>query len=164
MIRMITTVFGVGLLPKAPGTWGTALAVPLGYLLHGLGGPLLLAIATAATFALGVWAIRIDTQGKADHDPGEIVIDEVVGLWITLLPVSYGLAHAGVAPWTFPWPGWIAAFVLFRLFDIFKPWPVSRADALHTPLGVMLDDVVAGIMAGICVIILAILYHVPLMT
>jgi len=164
MIRMITTVFGVGLLPKAPGTWGTLTALPFGYILHGLGGPALLAVATIAAFALGWWAVKRDTDGKADHDPGEIVIDEVVGLWITLLPVSYGLAHAGVAPWTFPWPGWVAAFVLFRIFDIFKPWPVSRADALHTPLGVMLDDVVAGVMAGICVIILAILYHIPMMT
>lgn len=164
MIRAITTVAYVGLLPKGPGTWGSLAALPLGYLLHGLGGPLLLALAIVLVFALGWWAIGIDTAGKSDHDPSEIVIDEVVGLWITLWPVSYGLSYAGVDPWTFPWPGWVAAFVLFRIFDIFKPWPVSLADAMTTPLGVMLDDVVAGIMAGICVVLLAILYHVPLMT
>jgi len=162
MIRAITTVFYVGLLPKGPGTWGTLAALPFGYLLHGLGGPLLLALATMLVFLLGWWAIGIDTKGKADHDPAEIVIDEVVGLWITLMPVSYGLWYAGADPWTFPWPGWVAAFVLFRIFDIFKPWPVSVADNMSTPLGVMLDDIVAGVLAGVCVIILAILYHVPL--
>lgn len=163
MIRLLTTVGYVGLLPKGPGTWGTLAALPIGYILHGLGGPSLLALATIGVFLIGWWAVGKDTQGKDNHDPGEIVIDEVVGLWITLLPVSYGLSHAGVDPWTFPWPGWVAAFVLFRIFDIFKPWPVSRFDAMHTPLGVMLDDVVAGILAGICVMILAVLYHVPLM-
>lgn len=163
MIRAITTVGGAGLLPKAPGTWGTLAALPLGYLLHGIGGPVLLGLGIIVMFFIGWWAVKVDTQGKTDHDPAEIVIDEVVGLWITLWPVSYGLTHAGAEPWLFPWPGWVAAFVLFRIFDIFKPWPVSWADAMHSPLGVMLDDVVAGVLAGICVMILAALYHVPMM-
>lgn len=163
MIRAITTFGYVGLLPKAPGTWGTLAALPVGYVLHGLGGAALLALATLAVILIGWWAIGQDTQGQADHDPAEIVIDEVAGLWVTLLPVSYGLNHAGADPWVFPWPGWVAAFVLFRIFDIYKPWPVSWADAQHTPLGVMLDDLVAGLLAGICVVILAVLYHVPMM-
>ncbi len=153
--RLIATLFGVGLLRPAPGSWGSAAAVPLAWLIHAtLGFPGLLA-ATIAAFLIGWWATAAATRGKADHDPSEIVIDEVAGQWVALLPLSAGLWHAGADPWLFPWPGWITAFVMFRLFDIWKPGPVGRADRLHTPLGVMLDDVVAGVMAGIVVMLAA---------
>jgi len=153
--RLIATFFGVGLLHPAPGTWGSAAAIPLGYLLHAtLGFPGFL-LATIAVFLIGWWATAAATHGKADHDPSEIVIDEVAGQWVALLPVSAGLWHAGADPWLFPWPGWVTAFLMFRLFDIWKPGPVGRADRLHTPLGVMVDDIVAGIMAGIVVMLAA---------
>lgn len=159
MIRGITSFFGAGLLPVAPGTWGSLAALPAGYLLHYLGGfPLLLA-ATVLVFALGLWATAKATEGQDDHDPSEIVIDEVVGQWIALMPISAGMWHAGFAPHLFPWPGWVGAFLMFRLFDIWKPWPVSWADNMHTPLGVMLDDVLAGIMAAIVVLGAAVLWH-----
>ncbi len=159
MIRIITTFFGAGLLPKAPGTWGSLAALPFGWVLHGLGGPVLLTIGIIAVFALGIWATALHTKGHADHDPGEIVIDEVVGIWIALLPLSTGMWMMHSPPWAFPYPGWIAAFVFFRLFDIWKPWPVRWADNMHTPLGVMLDDVLAGILAGGALIALAAITH-----
>ena len=115
-------------------------------------------LASAALFIVGVWAIATMVEAGADHDPSEVVIDEVVGQMIALMPLSFA-AWKGDLAITLLWPGWIAAFALFRLFDILKPGPVGWADRLHTPLGVMLDDVIAGIMAALCVVLLAALSH-----
>ncbi len=151
MSRLIATFFGVGNLRPAPGTWGSAAAVLVAWPLHGLGGFPLLAAATIAVFFVGWWATAEATRGQSDHDPSEIVIDEVAGQWIALWPLSAGLWFAGAAPWLFPYPGWIGGFLLFRLFDIWKPGPIGWADRLNSPLGVMLDDVIAGIFAAIIV-------------
>lgn len=159
MTRAIATFFYVGLLRPAPGTWGALAALPFGYLLHRLGGFPLLAIATAALFALGYWAVRAQTRANPAEDPAEVIVDEVVGQWIALFPLSAGLWMMGMPPALFPWPGWVGGFLMFRLFDIWKPWLVGRADRLHSPLGVMLDDVVAGIFAGIVVMIAAAVSH-----
>lgn len=163
MSKIISTFFGVGLMPFAPGTWGSLAALPAGYALHYFGGfPLLLA-GIVLSFVIGVWATAAATKGKANHDPSEIVIDEVCGQWIALLPVSAGLWFAGVAPHIFPYPGWVTAFIFFRLFDIWKPWLVGWADRMDTPLGVMLDDVIAGIFAAIVVTAAAAFSHMVLM-
>ncbi len=162
--RLITTFLGAGLLRPAPGTWGTAAAIPVGYLLHVVGGFPLLVAATLLVFFVGWWATAVETRGKDDHDPSEIVIDEAVGVWIALWPLSGGLWHAGVDPWVFPYPGWIGAFLMFRLFDIWKPWPVSWADRKSTPLGVMLDDVIAGVMAALVVSVAAFISHTYFMS
>ncbi|MDJ0628234.1 MAG: phosphatidylglycerophosphatase A [Rhodobacter sp.] len=159
MSRLIATAFGIGHLPYAPGTWGSAAAIPAAYLIHALGGFPALLIATLAVVLAGWWATAVATKGHDDHDPSEIVIDEVAGQWIALWPLSAGLWHAGADPWVFPWPGWVGAFVLFRLFDITKPGPIRWADRLHTPLGVMLDDVLAGLAAAVGVAVLAVLAH-----
>ncbi|WP_208349179.1 phosphatidylglycerophosphatase A [Pseudaestuariivita rosea] len=159
MSRLIATFFYVGYLRPAPGTWGSAAAIPVAYGLHVAGGFPLLLIATVLVFAAGWWATMRETRGADDHDPSEIVIDEVAGQWIALWPLSASLWHAGVDPWVFPYPGWIAAFVLFRLFDIWKPGPVGWADRQHGPLGVMLDDVIAGAMAAVIVAVAAGLAH-----
>ena len=127
-----------------------------------LGGwPLLVALSVVA-FGAGTWATGVETRGKANHDPSEIVIDEVVGQWIALLPVAYGAGMMGISPDRL-WPGWIAAFALFRLFDITKPWLVGWADRRDDALGVMLDDVIAGVFAAIGVIVLGGLYHAVMM-
>lgn len=159
MSTLIATVFYVGRSPFAPGTFGSLAALPLAYLLHWLGGFPLLAIASFVVFAIGWWATHAATLGKDNHDPGEIVIDEVVGQWITLWPLSAGLWYQGVDPAIFPYPGWIAGFLLFRLFDILKPWPVSWADRQETAFGVMLDDVLAGLLGAICLSVLAWVAH-----
>ncbi|WP_424970076.1 phosphatidylglycerophosphatase A family protein [Dinoroseobacter sp. S76] len=161
MSRMIATVFGVGLMKPAPGTWGSLAALPLAWAIHTLGGFPALAIATLAVCGIGWWATAEATKGAADHDPSEIVIDEVAGQWIALWPVSAGAWHVG-AEISALWPGWIAAFALFRLFDIWKPGPVGLADKRHDAAGVMLDDIVAGVLAAICVAVLAFLAHVVL--
>ena len=157
MIRMIVTVGGVGLMKPAPGTWGSAVAIPVTYALHVIGGAGLVIAMTFALFGIGYWASHAYLSGRHE-DPSEIVIDEVVGQMIALWPLSWGLTMTGVAPHVFPWPGWVAGFVLFRFFDIVKPPPVRWADK-PGPLGVMLDDVVAGMLAGAVVLVAARVAH-----
>jgi phosphatidylglycerophosphatase A len=158
LAKLIGTVGGVGYLRPAPGTWGSFAALPLGYGLHLLGGFPLVILATIALFFAGVWATRVMTAGSDNHDPSEIVVDEVVGQWIALWPLSYPAWAHGIDI-TALWPGWISAFVLFRLFDITKPGPVGRADRRGDAMGVMLDDVIAGVFAAIGVLLLAGVSH-----
>jgi phosphatidylglycerophosphatase A len=159
MTKGIATFGYVGFLPGPAGTWGSLAAIPTGYLLHWLGGFPLLAAATLIAYALGIWATQVETFEQEDLDPSHIVIDEVVGQWIALWPLSLGLWHAGAPPSLFPWPGWVFGFLCFRLFDIWKPWPVSWADRRKGPTGVMLDDVLAGFMAAAVVTLLAGIAH-----
>ena len=156
--EITATVFYVGYMKPAPGTWGSLAALPLAWLIYMIGGMWLFLLAIPAAYIKGYYATKIMTTGSDDHDPSEIVIDEVVGQWIALAPVIIGASHAGV-PITALWPGWIAAFALFRLFDITKPGPVGWADSKDNATGVMLDDVIAGLMAAICVSGLASIWH-----
>ena len=140
---LIATFFGSGLLPKAPGTWGSLAALPCGVALLWAGGPWLLAVAIVAASLLGWWASAEHARLIGRDDPGEIVIDEVAGLWIALLPASLAL------------PDIACAFLLFRAADIFKPWPASWADReLHGGLGIMADDLVAGAYAALGLLLL----------
>lgn len=159
MSRLIATLFGIGNLRPAPGTWGSAAAVLLAWPIHAFGGFPAFAVATLLAFAVGWWSVAEATRGMADHDPSEIVIDELVGQWFALWPLSAGLWLAGVTGWTFPWPGWVLAFVLFRLFDVWKPGPIGRIDRQRGIAGTMLDDVAAGAAAAICVGALGWLAH-----
>lgn len=158
MTHLIATFFYVGHLRPAPGTWGSLAALPAAWLVGSWTEFVGLLIITVALFFIGTWATAKETEGKDNHDPSEIVVDEVVGQWIALMPVIYGAQMMGVGLLAL-WPGWIAAFVLFRLFDITKPWLVGWADRMDGPLGVMLDDVIAGVMAAIVVVALAAGYH-----
>jgi len=155
---LIGTVFGVGYLRPAPGTWGSLVALPWAWVLHVIGGFPLLLIGVVAVFVKGLWATSVMTKGSDDHDPSEIVVDELAGQWIALLPLSYVAWTRGIDI-TVLWPGWVAAFLLFRLFDITKPGPIGWADRRGDPMGVMLDDVIAGVFAGIGVMVLAGLWH-----
>lgn len=163
MNKAIATFFYVGLLRPAPGTWGSAAAIPLAWLVHwtlGFPGFVLVAL---ALFLIGWWASAGYIKDSGDHDPSEVVIDEVAGMFITLMPLSFGLWHAGAAAHVFPYPGWVAGFLLFRLFDIWKPWLVGWADRRGDALGVMLDDIIAGIFAAFAVAALAAFWHLVLM-
>ena len=157
-MRAIASLLYVGFLRPAPGTWGSLAALPLAYGVHQIGGFWFLLNLTFFAFVTGYIATQKVTVGSDDHDPSWVVIDELVGQWIALFPVSYGAGMMGIEIWRL-WPGWIAAFVLFRLFDIWKPWLVGRADRMGGPMGVMLDDVIAGVFAAIGVIVLGVVYH-----
>lgn len=133
----IASGFGSGLAPVAAGTVGSALALlPWWLWLRDLSWPTYLGVLVVA-FAIGVWAAGWVIARTKIEDPGVVVWDEFVGQWLALL----------LAP-----PGWLwmmSGFALFRLFDIWKPWPVRWADRrLHGGFGTMLDDVIAGAMAA----------------
>ncbi|MBP5855569.1 phosphatidylglycerophosphatase A [Marivibrio halodurans] len=142
--RLATAIalwFGTGLLRPAPGTWGSLAATVMGMGLLTL-GPWFLAGGAVLATGVGIWAAARYQATTGRHDASEVVVDEVAGQWIALcaLPLAgLGLSVEGAA----------AAFVLFRLFDIAKPGPIGWADRrLAGGLGVMLDDVLAGIAAG----------------
>jgi phosphatidylglycerophosphatase A len=128
--------FGSGLSPRAPGTVGSLVALlPWWFLLRLLAWPMYVGVLVIA-FIVGVWASNWVIAKTRIEDPSVVVWDEFVGLWFALL-----LAPAG-------WPWLLGGFALFRLFDIWKPWPVRWADRkLHGGFGVMLDDVLAGLYA-----------------
>ncbi|MEQ8227296.1 MAG: phosphatidylglycerophosphatase A [Rhodospirillales bacterium] len=131
---LVATVFGAGLSPVAPGTVGSLVALPAAWLIHVTAGPLALLVATAAVFLVGWWASSVYVGKTGFEDPGAVVVDEVAGQWLVL-------AVAPLDIWYFA-----AAFVLFRLFDIAKPWPVSWADGrIKGGFGVMFDDILAGL-------------------
>jgi phosphatidylglycerophosphatase A len=140
---LVATVCGAGLLPGAPGSWGSLAGLGLGWLIRGRWGAAGLAIAAGVVFVAGWWAAGRVVRASGIADPGAIVVDEVAGQLFVLLaaphdPLGYGIS-----------------FVLFRVFDIVKPWPVSWVDRrLKGGLGVMLDDVAA---AGYAVLVLLVL-------
>ncbi|MEE9318236.1 MAG: phosphatidylglycerophosphatase A [Rhodospirillales bacterium] len=135
--QLIGTGFGVGLLPKAPGTWGSLAALPFAWLIVDAGGGAALAVAALAAFAAGMWASEVCLKISGDDDPKPVVIDEICGQWLVLVAVPNDVFHYALG------------FALFRFFDILKPWPVSWADReIKGGLGVMLDDVLAAVYAG----------------
>lgn len=131
-VHFLAFGFGSGAAPVAPGTVGTLAAVPLYLLLAQLPVPLYLLVVVAA-FVLGIWLCERCSQDLGVHDHGGIVWDEFVGFWLTML----------VAPEGWLWV--VAGFVLFRFFDILKPFPISYLDRhLKGGLGIMLDDAIAA--------------------
>lgn len=135
--------FGSGLAPKAPGTFGTLAALPLYAGLLWLLPPIMIVALCFPVFALGIWAAKRTCSALGVHDHGGIVIDEIVAMWLVL----------AAAPATVL--GWSVAFGLFRLFDIFKPWPINWLDKhVDGGLGVMLDDLLAAVYAVIILMIL----------
>ena len=156
MMRAVATFFGVGLLRPAPGTWGSAAALALGVVIDRFAGFPGLAVGIVIALVAGFAACKA-VCGPGE-DPSEVVIDEVAGQWIALAFPSFAFWWRDFDGWM-PYPGWVAAFVLFRLFDIWKPWLVGRADARGDATGVMLDDVWAGLFAGVGVVIAAGVAH-----
>lgn len=158
--RLLCLWFGVGLLRPAPGTWGSAVALVLGIAIDRMLGFPALVLATLAVTGGGFWAIGRELAGRPGEDPSEFVIDEVAGQWLALLFPAAAFWHRGMADWALvAYPGWVAAFVFFRLFDIWKPWLVGRADRRGDAAGVMLDDLWAGLFAGLATIIAAGIAH-----
>lgn len=130
---LLATWFGVGLVPIAPGTFGSLAALPLGLVIVGLFGWVGLAVASVVLYLIGILVVGRYMARTGRSDPKEVVIDEVAGQLLPLLaaPVEF-----------LPW---LTAFVLFRIFDILKPWPCSYFDRKHHGgFGVMTDDIAAG--------------------
>lgn len=139
---LIATWFGCGLLPGAPGSWGSLAALPFAWAIAWAGGAGALLGAALLLFFLGWWAAGIAAAAFGAADPGAVVVDEVMGQWLTL-------AAAPLDP-----RAYAAGFVLFRLFDIVKPWPVRWADRrIAGGLGIMLDDGLAALYAAAILLI-----------
>ncbi|HCC53370.1 MAG TPA: phosphatidylglycerophosphatase A [Desulfobulbaceae bacterium] len=129
----IATGFGAGYLPKAPGTWGSLLALPLHFFLRQL-SPNHYALALGAIFFIAVISAGQAEKILDRKDPGVVVIDEIIGMLITLIAAPNNLLI------------WLLGFGLFRFFDIFKPWPIRLIDQrINGGTGIVLDDVLAGI-------------------
>jgi phosphatidylglycerophosphatase A len=142
-VHFLALGFGAGLAPRAPGTAGTLVAVPL-IMFIGSFGWHVLAIAALLMSVSGVYICGASAKKLGVHDHPGIVWDEITGFAITMLAV----------PHTWYWV--LAGFVLFRFFDIVKPWPIREADhSLKGGLGIMLDDVIAGVFAGVILYALA---------
>ncbi len=141
--HLLATGFGSGLSPIVPGTMGTLAAIPFYLLLVQLPLPLYV-IAVICSCVIGVKICQITSDDMGVHDHGSIVWDEFAGLWITMLVVPLFNLYAT------DWKWLLAGFVLFRFFDMVKPWPIGWLDKrVHGGLGIMLDDIVAGVMAGV---------------
>ncbi|USH01844.1 phosphatidylglycerophosphatase A [Grimontia kaedaensis] len=135
-VHLLATGFGSGLSPIVPGTMGTLAAVPFYYLLVSF-SPIVLAVAIVLGSLIGVYLCGRTSGDMGVHDHGSIVWDEFVGFWITmfLVPVT-------------DWQVVLAGFIIFRFFDMVKPWPISWLDKqVHGGFGIMLDDIVAGLMS-----------------
>ncbi|MDG2373712.1 MAG: phosphatidylglycerophosphatase A [Paracoccaceae bacterium] len=158
MNKLLVTVCYVGLLKPAPGTWGSLAGILLFLPIHMYGGPFLLITLTILISIVGIFLVKKATETREDKDPSQIVIDEVAGQWISLLPVSFG-AHSYRMDLIQVWPWLLLAFILFRFFDIVKLGPVKWADDRNDALGVMLDDIFAGFIVALMLIIIAWFYY-----
>ena len=141
-IHFLALGFGAGLIKPAPGTWGTLVAVPLYFAFIAINpSPQYgLVVLSVITFAVGVYLCGKTASDIGVHDHGAIVWDEIVGYFISLIALPPTLTNV------------VIAFILFRIFDILKPWPIKVVDQkIHGGFGIMFDDVLAGIMA--CVVL-----------
>lgn len=133
----VATVAYCGYFPIAPGTVGSAAGLVFYALVWWMGSPVVEVGLIAALFAIGVWAGTTAERYFGGIDPGPIVIDEVVGMLITLAFIPVG------------WAGALVGFALFRIFDVIKPYPAGRFERLHGGLGVMADDAMAAVYANL---------------
>ncbi|EKO3371788.1 phosphatidylglycerophosphatase A [Vibrio fluvialis] len=141
--HLLATGFGSGLSPVVPGTMGTLASVPFYLLLAQLPLMLYIVVVIAASL-IGIKICQVTSDDMQVHDHGSIVWDEFAGFWITMLIVP--VLQLPV----FEWKWLLAGFVLFRFFDMVKPWPIGWLDKrVHGGLGIMLDDLVAGVMSAL---------------
>ena len=152
MIRLIGTLFYFGLFPFAPGTVGSILAIIIGIILFKLIGIIYFCICIFLIFFIGWWVCNKITLKTKNKDPSEIIVDELVGQWITLLPVFW-FAEKNFESTNIPIFELFLALILFRIFDIIKIGPMKWADNLTSGLGVMLDDLFAGIISAIILLL-----------
>ncbi len=136
-LALAATWFGSGRLPWMPGTWGSLAALPFAALLHWAGGATMLMLATLLVLVGGTVVAQVYAARSGRADPSEVVIDEVVGQWATLVPL-------GLDPVSY-----LVGFAGFRLFDTLKPWPIPLFEKLPGGWGIMADDLVAAGFAGI---------------
>ena len=157
MSKFIATFFYVGFLRPAPGTWGSLAGVISAYIFFQLTSFLVFFFLLIFSILIGFWATKkYIEQNPEKSDPSEVVIDEVIGQWIAILPIGY-IFQLEQTNTEKLWIFWLWAFVSFRFFDIVKLGLVGWADKLGGALGVILDDILAGVAAAITLTALLIL-------
>ena len=155
--KLISTFFYTGFLRPAPGTWGSVAGIILAFILLNTIDLFTFCLILVVTTLVGFWATKHYIQHNSEKsDPSEVVIDEVIGQWIAVLPIGFTLKVNEFSSQEL-WLVWLWAFVSFRFFDIIKLGLVGWADNLGGALGVLLDDILAGIAAGLTVIVLILL-------
>ena len=155
--KLISTFFYTGFLRPAPGTWGSVAGMILAFILLNTIDLFNFCLILLFTTLVGFWATKHYIQHNSEKsDPSEVVIDEVIGQWIAVLPIGFTLKVTEFSSKEL-WLVWLWAFVSFRFFDIIKLGIVGWADDLGGALGVLLDDILAGIAAGLTVIVLILL-------
>lgn len=137
---LLATWFGCGYSPAAPGTAGSAAGIFIAWLLISLAGlsPFWLIPLTVVMTPLAIWAAGATARDLGREDPGLVVIDKVLGQWLT----ASAIVHPG-------WRSYVLAFALFRIFDITKPWPIRKLERLHGGLGIVADDLLAGVYGAV---------------
>jgi phosphatidylglycerophosphatase A len=143
--RAIATWFGCGYVPIAPGTSGSIAAVAIAFALHVYAGSgrVTFLMLSAILLLPGIWAAGEVAREVGKKDPQIVVVDEVIGQWVTLAGAS-----------TLNWKSWLAAFLLFRAFDIWKPPPVRQLEHLPSGTGIVADDVMAGVYGALAIFVL----------
>ena len=155
--KFISTFFYIGFLRPAPGTWGSIAGIILAFILLITTDFFFFCLILLFTILIGFWSTKnYIEENSEESDPSEVVIDEVIGQWIAVLPIGYVLKMIEISSEEL-WFIWLWAFVSFRFFDIIKLGLVGWADNLGGALGVLLDDILAGIAAGFTVIFLILL-------
>ena len=155
--KLISTFFYTGFLRPAPGTWGSVAGMILAFILLNTIDLFTFCLILLFTTLVGFWATKHYIQHNSEKsDPSEVVIDEVIGQWIAVLPIGFTLKVTEFSNKEL-WLVWLWAFVSFRFFDIIKLGLVGWADNLSGALGVLLDDILAGIAAGLTVTVLILL-------
>ena len=155
--KLISTFFYTGFLRPAPGTWGSVAGIILAFILLNTIDLFTFCLILVFTTLVGFWATKHYIQHNSEKsDPSEVVIDEVIGQWIAVLPIGFTLKVTEFSSKEL-WLVWLWAFVSFRFFDIIKLGLVGWADNLGGAVGVLLDDILAGIAAGLTVIVLILL-------
>ncbi len=144
---LVATGGFVGKIPIAPGTLGTLVAIPIMFIYWDKGILAQLSIA-AAVFFIGLWASIVIVEKYKEKDPEYIVIDEIAGFMITMIGIKLTLIHLALG------------FILFRLYDILKPPPIKMFEKLPSGLGVMADDIVAGVYAWLCLFLIVKIFNI----
>lgn len=144
MIKFFGTVFYIGYFPFFPGTFASMISLIFGVLFFKVFGFVSFLLFTVILFLGGWWCCEKIITRHNNKDPSEIVIDELVGQWISIIPIFYFLDFQKITFSSLPYLELIFAFIIFRLFDIVKIGPILWADNLKSGLGVMLDDCLAG--------------------
>ena len=148
--RLLATWFGCGYAPRAPGTAGSLAAIAIAWVLHEHAAvpPVWFAVFGILLTGPAIWAADVTAKATGLKDPQIVVVDEVAGQWITVAGAGYSQLN---------WMGWIAAFLLFRALDIWKPPPVRQLERFDGGVGIVLDDLMAGVYGAIILAVLVLL-------